>query len=212
MFETLLRWNLRHRWVGLCIALAIAFIGISRGINLPIRLSLADLLPETRESVKDLEAVSEEVGGVGYLIVLVGPTENPEKLLAPIAEKLSGNKEIKYTFHEREAYLLRDKALYLLPEREFEDLLGAGRVILSQGKKGLIDLGLESEAEKRTNLRKAKQKLSRFGKQEQSRYYLSKDKRYARRILAALANSLKACAPLSVTISQHFPLNSLAAT
>lgn len=179
MFEALLRWNLRHRWVGLAVALAIAGLGVSKGVDLPIRLSLADLLPETRESVKDLEAVSQEVGGVGYLIVLVGPTESPEKLLPPLAAKLAKNEEIKYTFHEREEYVLRDKALYLLPEREFEDLLDAGRVILNDGKKGMIDLGLETEGEKKANLRKARQRLSRFGKQERPRYFLSKDGRYA---------------------------------
>ena len=179
MFETLLRWNLRHRWVGLLVALAIAALGMSHGVDLPIRLSLADLLPETRESVKDLQAVSQEVGGVGYLIVLVGPTEQPEKLLAPMAAKLAANPEIRYTFHEREEYVLRDKALYLMPEREFEQLLDAGRVILNDGKKGMIDLGLETEAEKKANLRKAKGRLSRFGKQERPRYFLSKDGHYA---------------------------------
>ncbi len=179
MFEKVLRWNLRHRWVGLIVAILIGALGLSQGTDLPIRLSLADLLPEDRESVKDLEAVSQEVGGVGYLIVLVGPMESPEKVLAPIAGKLRKNPEIKYTFHEREEYLLRDRALYLLPEREFNDLLDAGRIILNDGKKGMIDLGLETEGERKANLRKAKNRLSRFGQQNRDRYFLSKDKRYA---------------------------------
>lgn len=179
MFENLLRWNLRNRWIGLVIALLIAALGVSQGINLPIRLSLADLLPETRESVRDLEAVSQEVGGVGYLIVLVGPMDKPESKMAGLASLLSKNPDIRYTFHEREEYVLRDKALYLMPEREFEDLLSAGKLILNDGKSGMIDLGLESEAEKRQNLRRAKAKLTRFGKQERPRYFLSGDGRYA---------------------------------
>ncbi len=148
MFEKLLRWNLRNRWSGLLLALVIAGLGVRHGMDLPIRLSLADLLPETRDSVKDLQAVSEEVGGVGYLIVLVGPTEKPEAQLPKIAELLRGNPEIRYTFHEREEYALRDKALYLMPEKEFSELIDAGRLILNDGKSGMIDLGLETEAEK----------------------------------------------------------------
>jgi hypothetical protein len=73
--------NLRYRWVGLVVALVIGALGLSRGLDLPIRLSLADLLPENRDSVMDLQAVSREVGGVGYLITLLGPMEKPEAQL-----------------------------------------------------------------------------------------------------------------------------------
>jgi len=179
MFEKLLRLNLRYRWAGLLIALMFAGLGVRHGMDLPIRLSLADLLPETRESVRDLQAVSQEVGGVGYLIVLVGPTDKPEAQLTKIAEAFKKNPEIRYTFHEREEYALRDKALYLMPEKEFSELLDAGKLILNDGKSGMIDLGLETEAEKKQNLRRAKSRLTKFGKQERPRYFLSKDGRYA---------------------------------
>lgn len=211
MFETLLRWNLRHKWVGLAVALVIAGLGMSHGVDLPIRLSLADLLPESRESVKDLQAVSEEVGGVGYLILLVGPTEKPEKLLPPLAARLEKIPEIRYTFHEREEYVLRDKALYLLPEREFDDLLEAGKLLLNDGKSGMIDLGLETEAEKKANLRKAKARLARFGKQERPRYFLSNDGHYAMLLAKPvfdsedLGRSRSLVESVRATMKQEFP-------
>lgn len=179
MFEALLRWNLRHRWVGLALALAVAGLGMSRGIELPIRLSLADLLPETRESVTDLEAVSKEVGGVGYLIVLLGPMEKPENELPRVARVLKQHPEIRYTFHEREEYLLRDRALYLMPEGDFEEVLDSGRIILNDGKRGLIDLGLETDADRRQNLRRAKARLRKLGIGNKERFFRSDDGRYA---------------------------------
>lgn len=179
MLGKLLLLNLRYRWVGLGLALAIAALGLSRGLELPIRLSLADLLPENRESVLDLEEVSKEVGGVGHLIVLVGPTEKPELQLSKIATALKDNLEIRYTYHEREEYALRDKALYLMPEREFDEVLEAGRIILNDGKRGLIDLGLETEQDRKQNLRRAKARLKRLNSGNNERYYRSADGQFA---------------------------------
>lgn len=179
MFSKILLLNLRYRWVGLFLALLVAGVGLSRGLNLPIRLSLADLLPEDRESVLDLQAVSKEVGGVGYLIVLLGPMESPEKELPRVAKVLRANPEIRYTYHEREEYSLRDKALYLMPLRDFEEVVDAGKVILNNGKKGLIDLGLESENDQKQNLRRAKARLKRLDSTKQDRFFRSTDGKYA---------------------------------
>ncbi|MCO5143267.1 MAG: MMPL family transporter [Oligoflexia bacterium] len=180
MFEKILLWHLKHSWVGLLLALLLAALGISQGVSLPIRLSLADLLPETRESVLDLQAVSKEVGGVGYLIILLGPMEHPDKVLKKTAESLKSDPDIRYSYFEREAYSLRDKALYLMSEREFDDVMSSGRIVANNGKSGLIDLGLETEKEQRRNLRIARSKLRKFAqKGSGERYFLSEDKKYA---------------------------------
>ncbi len=179
MLGKVLLWNLRHRWVGFVFALLVAGLGLSRGLDLPIRLSLADLLPENRQSVLDLQAVSKEVGGVGYLIVLLGPMEKPEAQLTKVAELLKSQPKIRYTFHEREEYSLRDQALYLLPEKDFEEVLEAGRIIANNGKSGLIDLGLESDADQKQNLRRAKSRLKRLDIGKKDRYFISADKRFA---------------------------------
>ncbi len=179
MFTKLLLLNLRYRWVGFSLACLLGLLGVSQGFQLPIRLSLADLLPETRESVRDLQEVSKEVGGVGYLIVLLGPMENPEAQLPLVAEELGKNPDIRYTFHEREEYSLRSKALYLMSEADFEGVLEAGRVILNDGKKGMLDLGLESDQDRRQNLRRARARLRRLGNSNGDRHFVSADGRYA---------------------------------
>lgn len=171
--------NLRYRWVGLVLALVIAALGLSRGMNLPIKLSLADLLPETRDSVLDLEAVSKEVGGVGYLIFLVGPGEQPEQHLASLAQVVRAHPKIRYTYFEREEYSLRDKALYLMSEKDFEEVIDAGKIILNNGRRGLIDLGLETEADRKQNLRKAKARLKKIENGGGERYFRSSDGRFA---------------------------------
>lgn len=161
-------------------AFLIAGLGLSRGLDLPIRLSLADLLPSDRESVQDLQVVSKEVGGVGYLIVLVGPTPKAEQYLPKVGETLKKRSDIRYTFHEREEYSLRDKALYLIPEKEFSEVLDAAKVVLNNGKRGMLDLGLETPEDQQKNLRRAKARLRRFSEgKNQERYYRSADGQYA---------------------------------
>ncbi|RZA00749.1 MAG: hypothetical protein EOP11_17985, partial [Proteobacteria bacterium] len=147
---------------------------------LPIRLSLADLLPADRESVMDLQAVSQEVGGVGYLIVLVGPTPNAETHLGKVEQSLKGDPEIRYTFHEREEYSLRSKGLYLIPRKEFDEVLESAKVVLQDGKKSMLDIGLETDQDRAQNLRRAKNRLKGFADgKAQERYFKSKDGQYA---------------------------------
>ncbi len=179
MLGKILLLNLRYRWVGLALALAIAGLGLSRGLDLPIKLLLADLLPENRDSVRDLETVAKEVGGVGYLIVLLGPVEKPESLLPRTAAALKDEPEIRYTYHEREEYSLRSKALYLMAEKDFEEVLEAGRIILNNGKRGLIDLGLETEQDQKQNLRRAKSRLKKLEAGGQEKFFRSADGRFA---------------------------------
>jgi uncharacterized protein len=179
MFNAFLRWNLRRPLIGLLAAMVVAGAGVSRGLELPIRLSLADLLPENRESVLDLQAVSKEVGGTGYLIVLVGPMDRPESLLPAISKTLEANPQIRYTFYERESYVLRNKALYLMPEKEFSRVLEAGRIILNDGRRGLLDLGLETEKDRELNLRRARTQLRKLADREGERYFRSADGKYA---------------------------------
>ena len=179
MFEKILQWNLKWPFVGFVVAILVALLGVGRGLDLPIKLSLADLLTESRDSVLDLQAVSKEVGGVGYLIVLLGPTEKPESLLPKVAETLKKNPDIRYTFHEREEYSLRHKALYLMSEREFETLLDSAKILLRGGKKGVIDLGLESEEDQKRNREKAKARIRKLQGGDKPRYFLSEDKKYA---------------------------------
>ncbi len=179
MFTRLLKWNLRTRFFGLLLALGIAGLGVVRGSSIPVRLSLADLLPDHRPSVMDLKAVSDDVGGTGYLIVLVGPTDSPQQYLPLLGRELEKNSLIRYTFHEREEYLLRDKALYLMPRWEFDDLLSSGRTLLRGGKNsGFLGLGGNEPVDPK-EMERAKARIAKLRGKGGNRWFLSADRQYA---------------------------------
>ena len=64
--ESFLHYNLKHKYFGVFLVLIPFLWGISQGLNLPVSLSLTDLLPERSKSVSDMEAVTDEVGGGGH--------------------------------------------------------------------------------------------------------------------------------------------------
>ena len=74
------------------------------------------MLPEDNPAVKEMNAVSDDIGGVGHLMVLLGPMDSPQQYLKPIADKIELNKEVKYVFYNTEEHLLEDKSLYLLED------------------------------------------------------------------------------------------------
>jgi predicted RND superfamily exporter protein len=183
-------WVLRHPLRGFLLAMAICILGFIPGRSIPIRLSLIDLLPEQRESVRYTRELAKEVGGIGYLLVLVGPTLNPEQHLDKLAAEFKGDERIRYTFHERETYSLRERALYTLSRDEFDDVLSNTETLIFGGKiGGFLDLGLGDEDQDAARVRTAKQffedlKTKHGGDFEnpdsqRARYFLSKDGRYA---------------------------------
>jgi len=109
-------------------------------------------------------------------VVLIGPVDNPEKYLETLHNEFINHKDIKYTVFEKETYLLKDKALYLLSNKEFRKLQKNTKILFRKGKTGLIDLGLEGEEEKKASLEKAKKYFKDFKeKSDDQRFYISKD-------------------------------------
>ena len=145
--ESFLHYNLKHKYFGVFLVLIPFLWGISQGLNLPVSLSLTDLLPEHSKSVSDMESVTDEVGGGGHLLILVGPTEKPEQYLPGIKKTLNGIEGVRYIYFEREEYSLKDKSLYLMERGEFKKLIKHVKSLFGHG--GLIDLGLEDEEIKR---------------------------------------------------------------
>jgi predicted RND superfamily exporter protein len=195
LFTRFLNLVLRFRWASLLVALVFCLAGAWYGNGIPIRLSLQELLPADRESILDFNAVSKEVGGVGYLGVVVGPLDpkgpvKPESLLPAVAEAVKALPDIRYVYFEREAYSLRNKALYTLDRKDFDDLMVNAEVLLKDGKEGgLLDLGLEDESDTSAKVTKAREYFDdlrerKLGGERQmdardQRFYLSKDGAYA---------------------------------
>lgn len=183
MLNRLHNFNLRYKYLGFIFALAIAALGIFTGPSLPLRLSLTDLLPDQRESVLDMRAVEKEFGGIGYLIVLLGPMNNPESALPQTLEIVRTIPDVKYVFHEREQFLLRDRALQILPKTEIRKLTKHAQTLFGDGEtnSGGIDLGLEDESTREEEIEEAKQYFREFREKhvDTSRYFVSRDGRYA---------------------------------
>jgi predicted RND superfamily exporter protein len=123
-----------------------------------------------------MEEVSKDVGGVGYLMLLIGPTKDPQQYLPMIATQLKQNiSDIKYLFYEQERYMLKDKILYLLSKKEFRKLKRNAQILFRKGESSFVNLGLEDEQQKQENIKKAKEYFKQFKKDnEVKQYFLSK--------------------------------------
>lgn len=190
MIHRLLKFIFDHKYISLALAIVLCLAGIIGGPKLPIRLSLAELLPEDRTSVVQMRNVADHVGGVGFLVLLIGPTENPVQYLDQLAEKLPADSErIKYLFYEREEYSLKDKALYLLPKKDFRQLKKNIRILFNDGKNPL-GLGLSDSETRKRRMQKAEDFFEELHKNTSSdQYYVSKDKRYAMLLMKPTFNS-----------------------
>ena len=179
MIRRILAYGLGHARLSFLLAIIPAIIAAYLGSGVSFRLSLADLLPKDRASVKETKEIAEEIGGIGYFIVLLGPIEDPIKLLPTVKKALEKNPSIKYAFYEREEYNLRDQILYLLPRKELKELTKQIHILFSGGEEP-FSLGLDNEEEKKEKVKSAEAYLAKFKKRsKKNRYYSSKNNRYA---------------------------------
>ncbi len=162
------------------IIIAILFIlGVSQGTSIPLNLSLASLLPQSNQSVVDLGKVTKSLGGIGYLTVLLGPTEKPEQHLATIDNITSSMPEVLYSFYHREEYLLKDKYLYLTDYKNFKKLIKHSKALFTDGASS-IDLISDDPILKKKRRKKATAYFNDLKSElEERKYFLSKDGKYA---------------------------------
>ena len=178
--KKLLQFNLKFFWLAPILLFLLAFVGANYSSKLKINLDLAGLLPENSESIQEMNHVVSKVGGGGYIIVLIGPITNPESKLSLIDSKIRGLNDVKYTYFEREEFMLKDKALYIIPRKEFKKLTDYARILFSKGPVDTTGLGLEDESDHEDQLKEANNFFNKLKKHTNSdRYFLSKDKKYA---------------------------------
>jgi predicted RND superfamily exporter protein len=186
-----LKYNLRNPWVGGCIALALCVLGVLNGLDIAVKLSLADLLPDKRQSVLDLHAVAKEVGGVGYTAVVVGPVAgNPEAKFPELARAVETLDTVRYAYYERETFLLQKQALYLIRRADFDKLLSSTDALVYGGKTGgFLDLGLGDATDEAGRVADAREFFQYLKKEylegrpnstpKTRHYYVSEDDHYA---------------------------------
>lgn len=178
--KKLLKLNLKFFWFAPILLILLAGVGAKYSSKLKINLDLAGLLPENSESIQEMNHVVSKVGGGGYIIVLIGPITNPESKLSIIDSKIKDLKDVKYTYFEREEFMLKDKALYIIPRKDFKKLTDYARIIFSNGPVDTTGLGLVDESDREDQLKEANKFFNKLKSRTSSdRYFLSKDKKYA---------------------------------
>lgn len=177
---SILKWNLKNIYVMPIIAIILSVWGAIQAPKLKVNMDLSGLLSDKNPAVVEMNHVSEIVGGGGYLIALIGPIASPEKKLPKIVEAIKNVPRIRYSYFERETYLLRDKALFLLSKREFRELNEHAQVLFSNEKIDTTGLDLFDEGDNTEDVAEAKKFFSELKTRvPQERYFLSSDKLYA---------------------------------
>lgn len=178
--KKILQLNLKFYWIAPIILIILAFFGVKYSSKLKINLDLVGLLPEKSESIQEMNHVVSKVGGGGYIIVLVGPITNPESKLNLIDEKIKNIKDVKYTYFEREEFMLKDKALYIMPRKDFKKLTEYAQIIFSKNAVDTTGLGLVDESDREEQLKEANQFFNKLKQRTSAdRYFISPDKKYA---------------------------------
>ncbi|HSC86763.1 MAG TPA: MMPL family transporter [Polyangiaceae bacterium] len=105
----------RPWWTLLCVLLVTA-AGAWSASRLRVDPDLAELLPESYESVQDLETLKARFGGVGYVVLLFegGSAEERRAYARALEPKLAQLETVSYVELEKPAAYLKDKALWLL--------------------------------------------------------------------------------------------------
>ena len=178
--KKLLLKNLKYYWIAPLLFIFLAALGIQSTGQLRINLDLAGLLPENSESIREMNHVVAKVGGGGYIIVLIGPMTSPERKLAAIDRALTHLPDVKYTYFEREEFILKDKVLYIMPKRDFKKLSEHAQVLFSDAPVDTTGLGLVDESDHEEQIKEAKEFFKELKKKTSGeRYFLSTDKKYA---------------------------------
>jgi predicted RND superfamily exporter protein len=157
-----------------------AIFGLRFASKLTVNLDLTGLLPQNSESVTEMNHVVSKIGGGGYIIVLVGPITNPESKLLKIDEKIKTLPDVRFTYFEREEYSLKEKALYIMPRKDFKKLTEYAQILFSNGPVDITGLGLVDESDRDDQVREANKFFDKLkNRVSGGRYFLSPDKKYA---------------------------------
>lgn len=178
--KKLLQLNLKYFWFAPIFLIIMAVFGLNFASKLKVNLDLTALLPDNSESVMEMNHVVNKIGGGGYIIVLVGPITNPEAKLSKIDEKVKNLPDVKFTYFEREQYTLKDKALYIIPRKDFKKLTEYAQILFSDGPVDVTGLGLVDESDRDDQIKEANAFFNKLkGQTSTDRYFLSPDKKYA---------------------------------
>jgi predicted RND superfamily exporter protein len=136
----LIRWSLPL----FVVLVAAGVIGAYFASKVDLKLSLTDLLPENHPAVVKFEKLTEVVGGVGYLAIVLHAEDGKSHLEAAgkIKQALEGNPYVRTVFDDREERFFVDRLLYYLEIPKLEELEKNIDAQVTAMRRKLFDLGL----------------------------------------------------------------------
>ena len=160
----------RHPWTVVLVCFAIAAVGLYLTTKLSIRSNFAALLPENAQSVKDLQAISDRMGGMGTLILLVEGKDLKamERLADDLAARLRAYPKdmvrfVDYKIDARKEFYERNKFLYV-DTQELEAMRDGMKERISKEKLKKAGLYIEMDDDEEE---KGKDKEFDFAKKRQ---------------------------------------------
>ncbi len=124
--------------------IALAAIGLYMGSSLALRLSLSDLLPEDHPAVIQFEKITDIVGGVGYLSILLEAEDGKSHFdVAPkVVEAFRGNPLIQSASFKRDKKFFADRMLYYVPLDKLKEMSASLETEIKTQTRKAFDLGL----------------------------------------------------------------------
>jgi len=108
----------------LSLVLALALLAGVTASRLRIDADLSALLPDSFQSVQDLRALEDELGGIGYVVV-VGMDAPPDALARfadDVAARVEALADIRYVDHLRPSAFFEERALYFLDTADLAEV------------------------------------------------------------------------------------------
>ncbi|MEZ4751363.1 MAG: MMPL family transporter [Bdellovibrionota bacterium] len=131
------------------VLLILGGIGLYLGQRLSLELSLTDLLPKNHPAVVKFEKITDIVGGVGYLIVVLEAEDAKAhfEVLPAIIKDLQRSDLVRSAFYDREEYFFSTHMLYYLSLDQLNELDRSIRDNIRSSRSKAFDLGLWDDEE-----------------------------------------------------------------
>ncbi len=171
-------------WTVLFVILAAAGWYASKDIEL--KLSLSDLLPQDHPTVIKFNKLTEIVGGVGYIEVLLHAEDGESHLKAvpELVEKMKASPLVRSAFFHREEHFFLTRALYYAPIEKLNELDEKVGTDITKAKRKFFDIGLWDDDDKDAKPKEAAAKpvesdFKKFGDKMSrlSPYLISEDRK-----------------------------------
>jgi uncharacterized membrane protein YdfJ with MMPL/SSD domain len=172
-------------WVTLTAVLVLTLAAGAGAMRLSVNADLAALLPNSFDSVRNLELMKERFGGEGYVVV-VAENADPEALIRfaeDFAPQAAALEEVRYVEYRRPATFFSERALYFLDTAEIAKIADQVDARIAWEKRNHNPLYIDLEGEPAPSL-ELSNVLTGSGndkvwlqKQMGERYYLDREKR-----------------------------------